>query len=717
MSKNNRISKYNMECKYDPKERYKLIDLCREVNDEFISVFAENTNNGFSDDTLLKHCQDQKKGTGVKDKLLKNLNINLYDSPEHPMNPKQLFEALKLVKVFLCIDKLGFIRGEKIDINGRTSYIDLLSKPKAEYVFPIDYYGSKTKTINTYLKKIKSEIELGIDNKKEKQDVIDNLNNVLNKHIHELLYFVFGNFALYNTKDTYNELNHVNMSLNKYVLDRLKNIDKHCMQTTDNAIETFYDYLLIFEKLCIDKTKIELNNELHITDAPSDDYIHEYKSFIMENPIDDDMKKKYIDDDMINGIKEYFKNKSHEQKYRKLCFILNYNKDIPEEDYSYYIKALDNLDNLKVLLSDNNELIRTTKRLYSKAVDDVIDIDGRDTLTMDQFIIFIQEIVSTLKNKDKVSDKHIGYKNSTTALKSSLFHPNSDNSIKVKLAWLVKIINRKATNIGACDLIKKMYDLENTLYNIKEYVFKYQDPSERELISHEILSSVFRYIIKTEEVDIFKKNVSRKFICYYNLKEIHIAKKYIKNLVIYNKNTHDKTPKFKKLIAKKLMPLQLPNIDMTFLKAKNIQSLWFDYLEDKNAFTDKFFNILYVFVFEHFGYDNTYREKLCIQKIEYDVQINFLPRFYSSTHLSKRIEANPTHYKYIDIPMRKFRIIFINCKRLIKMKTIKPDKGRHMNLKLYEGTTLYIVFHRTLNSNEIHVLQKCGIYDIILPYL
>ncbi|WP_342546647.1 hypothetical protein NST69_17880 [Paenibacillus sp. FSL P2-0089] len=462
------MANFNLGMKYDGSFKLSITELCNEIALEN----QEMDNN--STDTLRNKFKNSDK-SGLIDKLNEKINFRIEEFNE-------AYEKLKLLKYLYNIEKKGLNRGRKLK---RIRIIDILNKPSMDNIVIENQSNSEYGDVLTKIQEdigveIKDEVRLDKLGKiKEMNDRWNSLQNLCFK-------FIMSDEALANPGQSLFELNRIEKFLELKILNKIPDIRMLKLPYRESLFNVFYNLLICHHHLCTRSDLININKQISIDNVPSEENIQTFIKY--ENYLFKDINLIYrIINDNTNDLGKLF------------IFMIFDKNEIDPKDKKDLKSALNYIETLMEWIKDFKPY------------------DFTNGYPLSVLITSIQEIIFLKRNKDNIKNEYYGNKYQNPSLISALKNPDRLRSIE-KFAWISRIENRYAVNIGAIEMLKVKRRIDTNLYKITSRILEYQNLEDIQLAYNFITGFISRCLISRSLAEELCENFSELLFSYCGYK-------------------------------------------------------------------------------------------------------------------------------------------------------------------------------------------------------
>jgi hypothetical protein len=404
-----------------------------------------------------------------------------YDIEENNSD-KEKHALFKLLKLLYYIEKSGepkYKAAYEEDL--RINITDILEKPRLENIqtelSDKSVYG---KYFESLYENVKTEVE-DADSRFQKLERI----NIYWEYLTEKVFdYVITDRAIDEPENALFELERIRRFLQERVLDRLS-YDKIPKTSDGEVVNTFYNKLVCHRLMCRDVDRININYQICLSPKPSAEYVAEFKKW----------EGYGVPKKLQSDIKDYICSSTENKDVKGVIdFVLKgiERKHWKDKAFKFAIKNFD-----------------TVLNWWTEGK----DIDVKDSVPIDIFTIIMQEMVVVNNSKEGFRNDYLGYNNPNRSLSVAVKKPSEADAVAVE-AWKKKLENRTAVNFGASELIKKKREIENYIYQIKQYIYSFNTISEIEFVNEMLCRFVARSII-SRDLAMHIGNEFAQLVCKY----------------------------------------------------------------------------------------------------------------------------------------------------------------------------------------------------------
>lgn len=470
---------------YDPAHKVTMAELCKEIAEEIEKAGKYTAHDeGYYRDKFKNADQ-----SGIIDKLKKKLDFDIEGI--YGNDPKQKFEAFKLLKLLYYIEKDGAPknRGRSTE-NTKIQIIDILSKPRLENIQTPYAVRSQYGKIYSALS---DELCKEVPDAAQRIETLKAINVYWDYMIDEIFGYVLPDEALLHPQEAMKELIRIENFLKEKVLNRLDSQKIAKLPNNEGVMKTFYNMLICHEFLCNDIDRINVNYRICFSSAPNSEYADIYKKCegqrIRWDSLDilkqalEIMRKGEIDAFHKTALETIRQSENDAGTAGFFLKMISYGKDIPENDIKHY----------KYVLGK----VRTVAEWFYKQKNSIEKIET--DIPCDIFILIMQELIAVKKNRESLRNDYYGYTQSERSLLAAVKNPDTAEAIAIQ-AWIKKLENRVAVNLGAIELIRKKRDIENIIIEIKKVLYSYHSLDDLKFANRYLCHWIARSIISRGKV-------------------------------------------------------------------------------------------------------------------------------------------------------------------------------------------------------------------------
>lgn len=431
--------------------RYTINDLSNELQGELNLAQGQ-------DEIRLKFKNVQK--SGLIDKLKDELNFRIEEF-------ENTFQSLQLLKYLYLIEKAG---ESKVKANGadksRIRIIDILAKPRLDniqnLISPKSVYGTLLSKIETDIGRALPTIEME-DRKKR----IESFLGYWNAMLIAAFDYVYTEKALRQPESAKDELVRIERFVNDRILAKLPKIKTLQIPYSEQPFQVFYNCIICHRVLCLQIDNVNINYQICIDGEPPKEYIDLFIKH--ENHT---VQKQFLKL-LATGQYEIQNLEAH---FKKLVFG---KLEITESDFKQFKSAS------KYVLILLQWLKEFKKAEYSEGI------------PLPFYLVAIQEIMFVKRTGEKFKNDYYGNTYQIKAMFAALKNPEKADAV-IKLAWITKLENRYAINLGSYEQLQIKRRIENSIYQIQTRLFEYQNLTDIELASFSIGHFLARSMVSRE---------------------------------------------------------------------------------------------------------------------------------------------------------------------------------------------------------------------------
>lgn len=474
---------YDIGMKYDKTKKISYISLCHELMDEYEKSTGKIPLGEESYRDKLKNAQE----SGLINKLSKLLGLDVEEKAN--VNDKEKHDLLKILKVLFYIEKSGSPKYKKYDANIRVQITDILEKPRLEN---IQTELSNKSVYGKYFQTLYDCIKTEVHDADARFEKIEKINLYWEYLTEKVFDYVITDRALDNPESALDELDRINKFLQEKILARLSE-DKIPKKLDYGIMTTFYNKLICHRMMCRDVDRININYQICFSPEPPESFIKVLRKW----------EGYGISEKTMKDIKDYICTSTENEDVIPIVDLLL--EGIPKEHWD--VKAC------KFAINNFETVLNWW--IAGK------NIDISEGVTLDMFIIIMQEMIVVNNSKEGFKNDYLGYNNPNRSLSVAVKKPKEADAVAIE-AWKKKLENRTAVNFGASALIKKKREIEDSIYQIKMYIYSYTRLSDIEFVNGILCKFVARSII-SRDLAMNIGNEFAKLVCKYldhNIKDI-----------------------------------------------------------------------------------------------------------------------------------------------------------------------------------------------------
>lgn len=469
------MSFFNTDCKFYDNQKYTIYQLCKEIKDEY---YATDSLQDYDLSDSLYNKFKSPDESGLINKLQKHLNFDIEQNTEK--NPKERFDMLRILKLLYKIEKEGPPKkgdskyAVKDLTDARLQIINILANPRLEN---INSNYSNNSLYGMIFDKLFDDIKgmIDADSAKSHCDKYDIIENKWLFVTLKLFDYVVSDRALIHPENAAYELDRINTFLNNKILNRLDFEYPFNLEYKDGILKNFFSILNAHKLLCFDNERIDIiYNKNTLPQKPVKEYTDLYLKY-------EDYRVPW---DFLEIIELQLLNRTTNEDAIFILNLVSYFQDIDESDIKHYIYALKHVKNVSTILEKHK------------------GINFSEGINLSIFVAIMQEIIDIKRNKIQVKNKYYGRSHTNISLKSCIAHLEDCNPI-LKLVLISRIDNRFDINYGSYELLEKKYQIELTLYKIKEIILNYRNLDD--LIT--VNDFIYRFVSRS----LFSKEIALNF--------------------------------------------------------------------------------------------------------------------------------------------------------------------------------------------------------------
>lgn len=442
------MGKYDIGAEYIGESKLSIADLCEELMDEFEEKNPEKIAPG--EETLRDKFKNHDK-SGLIDKLDSCIGYNI--EIFFKSNPYEKLSALKILKLLYYIEKDG---DSKIRIT------DILAKPRLDNI--PNRFSDKSVYASVFSHLFES-IKKEVKDADAREVKIEKLNAYWEYITDKVVDYVITDRAFEEPQKSEEELARIGRFLTEKVLSKFKNAHLSVTSYREGAMETFYNILCCHRLLCNEVDRININYQICLSPPPSSEYIKLFR--------------KYEGYTVSNQLAVYME--------KALCS----NEKVPEAELTLALISYGTIE---------TEEIRHYKfalkyfHVISHWIEQHTDADFSNGIFLGVFVSIMQELISVKKTDERFLNDYYGNRYTQKPLLAAVKKPANADAVIIQ-AWVKKVQNRFAVNMGAYTLIEKKRLIENTIYEIKQELYKYQNIDDLEFANDVICHFVARSVM------------------------------------------------------------------------------------------------------------------------------------------------------------------------------------------------------------------------------
>ncbi|SDE92032.1 hypothetical protein SAMN04488542_103213 [Fontibacillus panacisegetis] len=453
------MPKYNLGQNEKTKCLLTMNELCQEIADE-----NETENMESNSVEAIRNKFKNSDQSGIINKLEKLLYFHIEEFTDK-------YSRLKFLKYLYNIEKRGISKSKsKLYNKTRVRIIDILNKPRLDNIKTDITSKSAYGSITTMMKK-NIAIELAEDIQKSKQVYFEHLNSYWDQIVTKLFDYVMTDRALCDPATALKELERIRVFLETRVLSRLPNKSLK-LPYKESAFEIFYNILLSHEVLCNDADRVNINYKISLDDPPTKQYSEIFKKY---------EEKFVVTSEKIPEI------------LKKICI----KGPIEDSDIDIIKKMMTGKTLLDAVDVKNLKFAFKYVETLLGWFENVKKIDFSEGYNFSIFTTAIQELISVNANKEIFVNDFYGNKYTAKSMISALKNGEEVEAV-IKQAWINKLENRYASNLGVHELIRAKRSVENVIFEIKKKLFIYQNMEDLQVANEMITYFVSRSLISRD---------------------------------------------------------------------------------------------------------------------------------------------------------------------------------------------------------------------------
>lgn len=461
------MGKYDIGVEYSREFKLSIADLCKELMDEFEAKNPEEI--AFGEETLRDKFKNHDK-SGLIDKLDSCIGFKIEAFFE--TDPNNKFAALKILKLLYYIEKSG---------DSKIRVTDILAKPRLENIpnhFSVkSVYGSM---FSGLFESIKKEVK----DADTREIRIEKLNTYWEYITDKIVDYVITDSAFENPQKAEDELDRISRFLAEKVLFKFKDAHFSVTSYREGAMETFYNILCCHKMLCNEVDRININYQVCLSSPPSSEYVklfHRYENYTVSNQL-------------VVCMEKALNSNEKEPEVELVLALISYGT-IEAEDVRHYKFALKYF------------------HVISHWIEQHTGANFTAGIFLGVFVSIMQELISVKKNDERFRNDYYGNRYTRKPLLAAVKRPENADAVIIQ-AWVKKVQNRFAVNMGAYTHIKKKRLIENTIYEIKQELYKYQNIDDLEfvndVISHFAARSITSRQLAMDIGDCFAEDIAKQ---------------------------------------------------------------------------------------------------------------------------------------------------------------------------------------------------------------
>lgn len=571
--------------KYDIGEKLKsdckltVYDLAEEIANE---LRLDDTKSiemdlGFSKSGLLKKLKDK-------------LNFDAREIAK--ISEEEQFKMCKLLKELYFIEKYGhpkYVLRYAPEAKTKIRITDILKKPRLSN---INTYYSRHSEFGQVFEQLLSDIKLNVDDADDRITIIDTIETYWQNLSQYQYEYVLRDSALENKKEALIELKKINKSLNNILALIDKNNTPPDIQT-EGVMETFFDILLTFKKLCYEEDRIRLFNYIDMDLKPNKEYTDLFKKY----------EETYIDISVLSSLKDLFSWADEHECREDLYSLLSYGEGISKSDYKHYDYAIKHCQTILNWLKREKE-----------------SMDLSHGVSLVLFLAVIQEFVYIKKHNNdyKIRSDYYGYNSVGDTLISSIKHPEKEPAPAIVDVWIRRIETRFCSNFGVYDLISEKNKAEVTIYKIKKFILSFHNIRFVKVVHDYLFHQAAVSHINCDLVKKSRQIFENKLISILELNGTFIE------VLVSEKNSKHVEEMFRELLSVLILESNGEGIILSKLEELAIQVAQ-HIIEEYNKENDPLKELTHVFPIT--GLDGSYKNYFLSFKFDKDSQVLIYMQF------------------------------------------------------------------------------------------
>ncbi|MDD2602297.1 MAG: hypothetical protein PHX91_05055 [Prevotella sp.] len=419
---------------------------------ELVSELEDSNTEEFINEDTIRDKFTNNDGSGLVDKLKSVLDFDIRSIVGK--NKSECFDMFKILKLLFYIEKYGEPKTEVISKNYRIQITDILAKPRLSNV-PSDY--TSYSVYGEYFNQLYADVKKAVSDADERELRLEKINAYWEYVTEKVFDYVINDRALSEPEEALKELERINRFLKEKVLDKLKAHNVIKLSKPEKVLPAFFNLLACHKLLCNENDRIRINYEICLTSQPDAEYIENFKKY-------EGIEAKW---EVLPLIKDRLKGKNEDPDADIALYFISYGKEIDDTDIKHYKYA-----------ADKAKTVASWIENYKCA-----NFNGG--IPLDMLVIIMQELIDNKKNGDKITNDYYGYNNKYRSLMTAVKNPETADAVVLQ-AWIKKLENRIAVNIGAFNLIQKKREIETTIYEIKSIIYSYRNLDDLEFVNSTI---------------------------------------------------------------------------------------------------------------------------------------------------------------------------------------------------------------------------------------
>lgn len=469
------MGNYDIGSQYSKEKKLTYSSLCRELMEEYSAATGKVS---LGEETYREKIKNVQK-SGLINKLNGLLGYDVEENAKD--NARERYDLLKLLKVLYYIEKSGEPKYKDYEDDLRIQITDILEKPRLEN---IQTDLSDKSVYGKYFESLVNNIKVEVDDAEERFEKLEKINQYWEYLTEKVFDYVITDRALEESENALEELERIQRFLQEKVLARLS-YGKIPKQSDDGIMKTFYNKLICHRMMCRDVDRININYQICLAPEPSEEYIKNFRKW----------ERYEIPKKLMIDIKDYICTSTTNEDVKDIISMVIYG--IPTEHrkvkaFRFAIKNFETVLNWWVAGKD---------------------VDVSESVAVDTFIVIMQEMIVVNSSKEGLKNDYLGYNNPNRSLSVAVRKPNEADAVAVE-AWKKKLENRTAVNYGASNLIKKKREIEDSIYQIKKYIYSYSRLSDIEFVNEILCKFVARSII-SRDLAMHVGNEFAELVCKY----------------------------------------------------------------------------------------------------------------------------------------------------------------------------------------------------------
>lgn len=462
------MGNFDVDSKYDENLKISLTALCKEILDE-----EQVDERLVPENTIYQKFKDGH-GTGLLDKLKKLLDFDMEQIARH--SKKECFDMLKILKLLFHIEK-------EVASDDNIRITNILAKPRLANisgdVSPSANYNDVVQNLYDQIRSLVDDADIRCA-KLEKADLLWKFITV------QTFDYVLSPQALSFPEDARKELTNIKEFLENKVYNKLKEIPASKKSQSEGVMNTFFNMLACHRLLCMENTKIVINQQVTLNITPTPEYIVRFKKTETFPEVSWDILNRL-------NLKLSGKNDGDDARVNSIFDLITYDSNIPEEDVTHYRYAINH--------------VRTVVQWWR----DYLQIEQEDSVSVDLLCVAIQEIVWCKKNKPKITHDYMKYKTAGKSMMSALSNPEEAAPIVVQ-AWMTRLENRLCVNLGTLDLLHIKREIDNIIFEIKKIIYSYHSLEDLLFVNSFIVNYAEKNVISREHAIMWGQRFSNMLL-------------------------------------------------------------------------------------------------------------------------------------------------------------------------------------------------------------